>query len=150
MSGVKGFAELKRWLEQYSREQQTKVGQQMSRAGAKVVAERTRQNAPVSDVAEGATRTRKTKGGTTRTEEHHKIKNSIRVKKTRNESSTKVQTSVTTSDAYQAGFEEFGSIHNAANPFMRTSAEEAAPDAIDAMAKTLKRALDKLDRKKGG
>jgi HK97 gp10 family phage protein len=150
VTNVRGFAELNRRLVELSREQQTKIGQQASRAGAKVVADRTRQNAPVSDVPEGAERKRANKSGKTRTEPHHKIKNSIKVKKTRNESSTKVQTSVTTSEAYQASFVEFGSIHNSPDPFMRTSAEEAAQDAIDAMAKTIKRALDRIDRKKGG
>lgn len=137
-----GFAKLGTRLENLSKEQQTKIGQAANRAGAAVIAKKAKATAPVSNQAEGSTRTRHTKGGTTRQEVHKKIVNSIKVRKTKSDSTTKVQSSIAV-ETYTANFVEFGSIHNAPNPFLRTAFTQGEQDAINQIAKVLDKRLVK-------
>ena len=142
MSDVKGFAELIRRMEGLSREVQTKLGQAANRAGAVVIARVVKQNAKIGPTAEGATRTRRRKNGSKRETPHKKIVNSIKVRKSRNIETTKVQNTIAIY-APQASWEEFGSIHNKPTHFMERSVDAAQPDALAAMAKTLNKRLTK-------
>lgn len=139
---LNGFAALQARLEQLSKVEATKAGQAASRAGMVAVRKRVIADAPSSDVPEGEMRNRTTKGGAKRTEPHHKIKNAVKIKKTKSLSTTEVQTTVFI-DTYHASFVEFGSIHNAPDPFFRTAFEAAIQDALDAVAKTLNKQLIK-------
>lgn len=78
-----GFAQLEQRLKQLSREDATKAGQSANRAGAAVLKKAVEKEAPVSNVAEGTKITRHTKGGKTREETHHKIKNNVKIKKSK-------------------------------------------------------------------
>jgi HK97 gp10 family phage protein len=140
---VNGLAGLQARLSNLSREQQTKLGQAANRAGAAVVAKKVKAAAPVSSVPEGAVRNRHTKGGTTRQEIHHKISNSIKVKKAKSNDPTKVVNSIV-AETYTANFVEWGSIHNAPNPFMRNAFDQAQPEAIAQLAKILNKRLMKV------
>lgn len=135
---VKGLAELNKALMTLETDVATKIGQSADRAGAVLLAKNIAAAAPVSDVADGTPEMRRGKQTT-----HHKIKNSIVVKKTYNASPTKVQTTVGVGKAYQASFVEFGSIHNAPNPFMRRATEASTGQIMEAIAKVLQRRLAK-------
>jgi len=136
-----GFADLQRRLERLSKEEATKAGQAANRAGAVVVRKAAIQEAPDSPkTTEGEVRTRHNKGGSTRREVHHKIKNWIKVKKTRSTSATEVQNTVAIF-AYQSLFVQFGSIHNAADPFFQRAVDNNKQSIIEAMAKVLNRQL---------
>lgn len=137
---MSGFKELERRLQTLAKEDATKAGQSANRAGAVVLKKRIEAEAPVSDVAEGATITRHNKDGSTRSETHHKIKNSIRIKKVRAEEG-RVENAVGTGQAYHSVFEEFGSIHNAPNPFMSRALEGGKDDMMAAIAKALNKQL---------
>jgi HK97 gp10 family phage protein len=137
---LNGFTALQARLGQLSKDQQTKIGQSANRAGAAVIAKKVKESAPVSSVAEGSIRTRHTKSGTTRQENHHKIVNAIKVKKTKSDSTTKVQNSIAIG-TYTANFVEFRSIHNAPNPFLRTAFEQGQQEAIDKIAQFLDKKL---------
>lgn len=141
-ANLQGFSQLQRRMEQLSKVEATKAGQIANRAGAAVIAKKAKASAPSSNVAEGATITRNTKGGTTRTEKHHKIVNWIKVRKTKGDTPTQVHNAVSV-EAYQAQFVEFGSIHNSPNPFLRVAFESNNQEIIDAMAKVLTRQLVK-------
>lgn len=137
-----GFAQLQQRLEKLGKDEATKAGQIANRAGAAVIAKKAKAAVPISKIAEGASIKRHTKGGTTRTEKHRKIVNWIKVKKTKGDTATQVHNAVTVG-AYQAQFVEFGSIHNAPNPFLRQAFEANNQEIIDAMAKVLDRQLIK-------
>jgi HK97 gp10 family phage protein len=141
-ANLSGFAQLQARLNQLSKEEATKAGQIANRAGAAVLRKKAMEGAPVSNVAEGTQITRHNKSGTTRVEKHRKIINWIKVKKTKSDSPTKVQNTVSVG-AYQASFVEHGSIHNAPNPFFRRAFEAHNQEIIDAMAKVLNRQLVK-------
>lgn len=140
MSDLKGFAELDRRLKSLSSDVQTKIGQSANRAGAVVIARVVKRNAKIGPTPEGAIRKRRRKGGAKVESAHRKIVNSIKVRKTRNLETTKVQNTIAIY-APQASWEEFGSIHNKATHFMEKSVDEAKPNALGAMAKTLNKRL---------
>jgi HK97 gp10 family phage protein len=146
MSGMtvnlSGLAAIHARMANLSREQQTKLGQSANRAGAVSIAKKVKAAASVSNVLEGAVRNRKTKAGSVRQEVHHKISNSIKVKKTKSNDPSKVVNSIV-AGTYTANFEEFGSIHNTPNPFMRTAFDQGQQDAIDAISKLLGKRLVK-------
>jgi HK97 gp10 family phage protein len=139
---LSGFSALHTRLEKLSNDQQTKIGQAANRAGAVIIAKKAKASAPVSTQAEGSTRTRHTKGGTTRQEVHKKIVNSIKVKKAKSDATTKVKNRIVVG-TYTAHYVEFGSIHNAPNPFLRTAFEQGEQDAINQIAKVLDKRLVK-------
>lgn len=144
MSGfgnLRGLADLNKRLSALPKDVATKLGQSANRAGAAVLAKKAKALAPVGPVAEGAEVTRKRKSGAVVKEKHHKIKNSIKVKKTKNVSQTRVQNTVTTGQAYQASFVEFGSIHNAPNPFMKNAFEQNKDEIVATMAAALVKGL---------
>ena len=135
-----GFQQLERRLQALSREDATKAGQSANRAGAAVLKKKIEETAPVSNVAEGATITRRNKDGSTRQETHHKISQNVKIKKVRSGEGT-VENLVFISKAYHATFVEFGSIHNAPTPFMLNALEGNKDDIIEAMRKSLNRNL---------
>lgn len=136
-----GFAALNQRMQQLSADVATKLGQQANRSGATVLRKEIAKEAPNSSrTTEGEARVRKNKSGTTRTEQHRKIVNWVRVKKTKSDATTKVQNTVGIL-AYTAAFVEFGSIHNAPNPFFQRAMQSSEQKIIDAMAKTLDRGL---------
>lgn len=141
-ANLQGFAQLQQRMNQLSKAEATKAGQIANRAGAAVIAKKAKANAPVSNVAEGATITRNNKGGSTRTEKHRKIQNWIKVRKTKGDTPTQVHNAVSV-EAYQSQWVEFGSIRNAPKPFLRTAFESNNQEIIDAMAKVLNRQLVK-------
>lgn len=139
---LKGFADLNRRLEKISKEEATKAGQIANRAGANILKKEVIKTAPNSPkTTEGEKRTRHTKSGSTREETHHKIINSVRVKKTKADSTTKVQNSVAIVGAYHATFVEFGSIHNTADPFMLRALEASDETIIETIARILDKQL---------
>jgi HK97 gp10 family phage protein len=137
---TRGFADLQKRLDKLAKEDATKAGQAANRAGATVLRKAVIRAAPDGPSPEGEVRTRRTKGGATRKEVHHKIKNWVRVKKTKSMSTTEVQNSVSIY-AYTATFVEFGSIHNAPNAFFQRAIDNSGQAIIDAMAKMLNRQL---------
>lgn len=145
MSGMtfnlSGFKQLEQRLMSLSREDATKAGQSANRAGAAYAAKKIKAKAPVGPDAEGSKRTRTTKSGKTREEVHHKIVNSIKVKKVRTDRDGKVENAISTTAAYQASFVEFGSIHQPPNPFMRSTFEAEENAILDVMAKALAKNL---------
>jgi len=141
---IQGLAALNRRLESLSKQEATKAGQIANRAGATVLAKEVRKVAPNSPkTTEGEVRTRHNKGGTTRQEVHHKIVNSVKVRKTKGTDPTQVHNAVTIFGAYHASFVQFGSIHNAADPFMLTALQNAEGSIIAAIAKVLEKQLIK-------
>ena len=107
-----GFRQLEQRLNQLSREDATKAGQAANRAGAAVLKKEIEKEAPVSNVAEGATITRRNKSGTTRQETHHKISKNVKIKKQRVDTDGRVENLVHIAKGYHAHMVEFGSIHN--------------------------------------
>lgn len=142
---LRGMAALQRRLEGLSKQEATKAGQIANRAGAAVLRKETMKTAPNSPrTTEGEVRTRHNKGGTKRQEVHGKIKNNVIVRKTKSTSPTEVHNAVAIkSNAYHASFVEFGSIHNAANPFMLKALSNAQQPIIDAIGKILNKQLIK-------
>ncbi len=138
-----GFTDMAKRLEKLAKEDATKAGIAANRAGATVLRKGVQKGAPDSPrTTEGEIRTRRTKGGGTRKEVHHKIKNWVRVKKTKGTSPTTVQNAVTIY-AYTATYVEFGSIHNAPDPFFKRAIDTSKQAIIDAMAKMLNKQLIK-------
>ncbi len=143
-ANVTGTAALQRRLEQLSKEEATKAGQIANRAGAAVLRKEVIKEAPNSPkTTEGETRTRHNKNGSTRQETHHKIVNSVKVKKTKSTSTTQVHNAVSIGGAYHASFVEFGSIRNTANPFMMRTLQTSQQPIIDTIAKVLNKQLIK-------
>lgn len=136
-----GFAELDKALSELSTDVATKIGQAADRAGAMVIAKAVSDAAPDGPTAEGVMETRHG-----REIPHAKIKNHVKVKKTKNVSPTKVQTTITTTTAIQALWEEFGSIHNAPTRFMSKAVGASAQAAIDQIAATLRKRIDKANK----
>lgn len=140
-----GFAALNARMANLSKDQQTKLGQQANRVGAVVIAKKIKEVAPVSNQAEGSIRNRRNKDGSTRQEVHRKITNHIKVRKRKTSTPTQVKNSIEV-ESYIARFVELGSIHNAPpNPFFRTGFNQAQPDAIAAIAKSLGKKLTRLN-----
>lgn len=137
-----GFAQLEQRLKQLSREDATKAGQSANRAGAAVLKKAVEKEAPVSNVAEGTKITRHTKGGKTREETHHKIKNNVKIKKSKAPGG-RVENLVHIAQGYHASMVEFGSIHNQPNPFMLRALESNKDEIIAAIAKALNKGLIK-------
>ena len=142
---MRGLKALQRRLESLSKEEATKAGQIANRAGAAVLRKEVIKTAPNSPkTKEGEVRTRHNKGGTTRQETHGKIVNNVKVKKTKSSDPTQVHNAVTIgSKAYHASFEQFGSIHNTANPFMLGALEASQQSIIETIAKVLNKQLVK-------
>lgn len=143
-SNVRGLAALQKRLETLAKEDATKAGQVANRAGAAVLRKEVIKTAPNSTkTTEGEMRTRHTKGGATRNETHHKIVNSVRVKKTKTAQATEVTNAVTIVGAYHASFVEFGSIRNTADPFMLRALNASTDTIIETIAKVLNKQLIK-------
>lgn len=142
-ANLSGFRQLEARMASLSKAEATKAGQIANRAGASVLAKKIRDTAPDGPLAEGASVNRVRKGGQVVTETHHKIKNWIKIKKTKSDSTDKVQNSVYVAKGYHAAFVEFGSIHNAPNPFFRTAFEQNKQAIVDAMKRVLERQLIK-------
>lgn len=141
---LSGFAQLQARLQALSKEEATKAGKIANRAGAAVLRKQTIKDAPRSSkTTEGEIRTRHNKDGSTRQEVHGKIANHVVVKKTKSPSSTEVHNAVAINGAYHAVFVEFGSIHNAANPFMLKALTTSQQSVIDAISKVLNKQLIK-------
>lgn len=141
---LRGFSDLQRRLETLSKEEATKAGQIANRAGAAVLRKKVIESAPNSPkTTEGETRTRHNKGGTTRQETHHKIVNSVKVKKLKAGQAGEVKNAVTIVGAYHASFVEFGSIHNTADPFMLRALKANEQSIMDAISKVLNKQLIK-------
>jgi len=137
-----GFAALEKRLNEISREHATKIGQSANRAGAVEILKQAKAQAPVGPTAEGAKSNRHRKGGSVVEEIHHKIANWLRVKKVRAPEG-RVESAVTVSKAYHAYWVEFGSVHNAPNPFMKRALDTAQQAAIDRIAAVLEKRLTK-------
>ncbi len=142
---MRGLNALNRRLTSMAKEEATKAGQSANRAGAAVLAKAVKQAAPTSTrTTEGETRTRHNKGGTTRQETHGKIINHVKVKKLKSTDPTQVKNGVVIGPkAYHASFVQFGSIHNAADPFMLRAFEDSQQSIIEAISKMLERQLVK-------
>lgn len=142
---LRGFNQLQQRLARLSKEEATKAGQIANRAGATAYAKEARKIAPASSkTTEGEVRTRHNKGGTTRTEVHGKLRNHIKVRKTKSTSVTQVHNAIGLDGfAYHGTFVEFGSIHNSANPFMFRALTSNQQTIIDAIAKSLQKQLIK-------
>lgn len=138
-----GLADLERRVALLTSDLATKVGQSANRAGAKKYSDLLKAAVPVGPTPEGAVRLRRRKSGTVRREIHHKLRNSIRIKKIRSDHIHKVVNAVTVGKAYHAAFIEFGSIHNPPNPVMRKTLEDNQQAIIDEMAKVLNKRLVK-------
>lgn len=138
-----GFKELDARLKLLSSDIATKVGQQADRAGAVVLAKAVEAAAPDSRLEEGHPMRQGRKGGGTREYPHSKIKNNVKVRKTRNVSSTKVQSTVTAGPAFQASFEEFGSIHNRPTRFFSRAVLANMDAAVAAISAGLNKRLTK-------
>lgn len=142
---LKGLKDFEQRLAAIGEDAATKAGQAANRAGAMLVAKEVRRIAPNSPkTTEGEKRKRHNKGGTTREETHHKIVNSVRVKKRKPTDPHTVQNAVTIVGAYHANFVQFGSIHNAVDPFLTDALENVQQPVIDAVAKMLEKRLTKL------
>lgn len=144
-ANMKGLAAFQQRIEQLSKQEATKAGQVANRAGAAILKKEIIKTAPNSPkTTEGEKRTRHNKGGTTREETHGKIVNHVGIKKTKSNDPTKVQNSVfIDGKAYHASFVEFGSINNAADPFMLEALRSAQQPIIDTLAKVLNKRLIK-------
>ncbi|KQO06906.1 HK97-gp10 family putative phage morphogenesis protein [Sphingomonas sp. Leaf242] len=141
---MSGLAALQKRLESLSKEEATKAGQIANRAGAAVLRKEVIKTAPNSPkTTEGEIRTRHTKGGGTRKETHHKIVNSVKVKKTKGSKATEVHNAVTIFGAYHATFVEFGSIRNTADPFMLRALNASQGSIIETISKVLNKQLVK-------
>ncbi|WP_294196526.1 HK97-gp10 family putative phage morphogenesis protein [uncultured Sphingomonas sp.] len=145
MSAVKGLADLNRRASLLSRDIATKIGQSANRAGTKEIADAIRTEATDGPTPEGEVRNRRRKSGKTVQEPHKKIKNHIRVVKVRAKDGV-VENAVVI-DAYHAGMEEFGSIHNTPNPFAKRGFDKARNDAIEKVKKVLERRIAKEEAK---
>lgn len=143
-SNLRGLNALQRRLESLSKEEATKAGQIANRAGAARLRKEVIKTAPNSPkTTEGETRTRHNKDGSTRQETHHKIVNSVRLKKTKSTTPTQVHNAVTIVGAYHSSFVEFGSIRNSADPFMLRALSTANDDIIETISKVLNKQLIK-------
>jgi HK97 gp10 family phage protein len=143
-SNMRGLAALQKRLENLSKEEATKAGQVANRAGAAVLRKEVIKTAPNSPkTKEGEVRTRHNKDGSTRKETHHKIVNSVKVKKTKGAKTTEVNNAVTINGAYHASFVEFGSIRNTADPFMLRALNASQDTIIETIAKVLNKQLVK-------
>lgn len=138
-----GFAQLEARMKTLGDDVATKIGQSANRAGAAVIAKKVKADAPVGPDSEGSIRNRKRKSGKVVQEKHTKIVNNIRVKKVKAPAGRVENAIVVGKDAYHASMVEFGSIHNAPNPFFRTAFALASEDAIAAVSKILERRLQK-------
>jgi HK97 gp10 family phage protein len=137
-----GFSALNQRLTKMAREDATKTGQAANRAGAAAAAKAMMAAAPVGPDAEGSIRQRTRKGGKKVEEVHHKIVNSIKVRKVRSRTDGTVENKIV-AGTYIASLNEFGSIHNAPNPFMRRAFDASQQTIMDAIAKTLDKRLTK-------
>lgn len=144
-ANLRGLAALQDRLESLSKQEATKAGQIANRAGAATLRKEAITEAPNSPkTTEGETRTRHNRGGTTRQETHGKIVNNIKVKKLKSADPTQVKNAVTIgSRAYHSSFVEFGSIHNAADPFMIRALTNSQQSIIDTIGKVLNKQLIK-------
>lgn len=137
-----GFKDLEARMKLLGNDVATKVGQSANRAGAVVIAKAVKAAAPIGPDAEGSTRRRKRKSGKVVEEKHHKISQNVKVRKVKSAAGS-VENAVTVGNAYHASFVEFGSIHNAPNPFFRTAFEGSKDAALGQIKKILGRRLDK-------
>lgn len=138
-----GFAALDTRMKSLSNDIATKVGQSANRAGAVVIQKKIKEGVPIGPHAEGSIRNRTRKSGKVVQEKHTKIINNVKVRKVRAEAGRVINAIVIGKDAYHASFVEFGSIHNAPNPFFRTGFALASEDAVDRIKTVLARRLDK-------
>ena len=147
MSGLtvnlQGFASLEQRLRSLSGVEATRAAQAANRAGGVVLVKAVKAAAPIGPLAEGATVNRKRKSGKVVQEQHHKIINWIKVKKTRATTANTVQTSVGVVEGFHASMLEFGSIHTPATHWFRNAFEAAKPAVIDKMKEMLERQLIK-------
>lgn len=139
---LSGFSQLHARLQTLSDVEATKAGQAAVRAGGALLARKIKEAAPVSNVPEGKQITRHNKNGSTRMETHYKIVNHIKVKKIKTQGG-KVEVSVGVVKGYHVKFVEMGSIHNAANPFMKNAFEANTQEVIDKMGQMLGKQLVK-------
>ena len=138
-----GFAALESRMKSLSNDIATKVGLSSVRAGAVVIRKKITEGAPDGPHAEGSIRNRTRKSGKVVQEKHAKIKNHIKVRKVKSAAGLVAYAIVVGKDAYHASFVEFGSIHNAPNPFFRTGFALASEDAVDRIKAVLAKRLDK-------
>ena len=136
-----GVSDLQRGLRTLSDKLAKGAAQSANRKGAAVIQKAMKTAAPDGPTAEGAIQRRKRKNGLVRLEKHAKIRNHLKVKKAKADNATAVRNIISAGNAYHAGFIEFGSIHNAALPFMRQAMEQNKQAAIDAMKKELARQI---------
>jgi HK97 gp10 family phage protein len=136
-----GWTQLEQRMKTLANSEATKVGQSANRAGAAALVKKLKATAPVGPTAEGAVQNRKRKSGAVVQEAHHKIKNWIKIKKTRASSSDTVQNSVHIAKGFHSNFMEFGSIHTPATHWMQNTIDASHQEIIDAMAKALDKGL---------
>lgn len=143
-SNLRGLNALQRRLESLAKDEATKAGQIANRAGAAILRKEVIKTAPNSPkTTEGEVRNRHNKGGSTRTETHNKIVNSVKVRKIKASEAGQVKNAVTIVGAYHSIFVEFGSIRNAADPFMLRALDNSQQSIIDAVSKVLNKQLIK-------
>jgi len=140
---IRGAQALNARLNQLSREVATKVGQTAVRAGGRQLLKAVKAEAPIGPDAEGSKRKRKRKSGKVVDETHRKITNNLKLTKIRSPNDGVVTIALHAGAAYHASMVEFGSIHNAPNPFMQRGLMAGEQQAMDAIGKALNRALTK-------
>jgi HK97 gp10 family phage protein len=143
---MSGFKELQARLQEMATVDATKAGQSAIRSGGKIALNAIKADAPVGSTPEGATESRHSASGGTRKVAHHKITNSLKIGKVNTPNEHQVSVAIGAGKAFQASWEEFGSIHNAATHFMERGLTNSTQEIIDAVSK----ALNKQIIKRGG
>ena len=141
---VKGLRELGQRMASLSADMAGKVARQATAAGAGVARKAIRARAPKDTGNLQAAVVMKRVRDTSLTEEYVVA---IRKGKTRDAKAAKAGTGKLGKDAYYAGFNEFGTVKMAAQPFIRPGFEESIQPSTEAMKKRLKQRLDKVGAK---
>ncbi len=145
---VRGLRELGQRMASLSADMAGKVARQATAAGAGVTRKAIRARAGSAEIKDTgnlqAAVVMKRVRDTPLTEEYVVA---IRKGKTRDAKAAKAGTGKLGKDAYYAGFNEFGTVKMAAQPFIRPGFEESIQPATEAMKKRLKQRLDKVGAK---
>lgn len=135
---MKGFSELNARLADLATKQATSAGQSAIRAGGIILRDAVRAAAPVGPTAEGAPVKHGDKIAT-----HHKISDSVTVSKIKSPNEHQVSVAVHNGKAFQAGWVNWGSIHNQPNAFYLRALNSCGQEVIDKVGAILGKQLTK-------
>lgn len=154
---ILGAKELEEALKQLPEEIAKKVAINAVTAGAKIVLEAARRNAPVGHESKGRVRMRTTKKGKVVISNYGKLKLNLRISRGNTSRGFNVAPSphsititVNTGHAFWGMFSEFGTSKERARPWFRPAFEESWQKALDVMGKTLGDGIERAAKKLAG